>query len=75
MNQPEIGDMPEAARAVLDLQNELAERQHGQAADGAGACELRCHPGASSRPRCHEAKQPIGAESANAQTALRLLNR
>lgn len=30
MNQLETGEVSEAAQAVSDLQNELAERQHGQ---------------------------------------------
>jgi len=51
MDQLETGEVPEAAQAVSDLQNELAERQHWPACDGAGACEPLLTPWASSRPQ------------------------
>jgi C4-dicarboxylate-specific signal transduction histidine kinase len=72
MDQLEIGEVPEAAQAVSDLQNELAERQHGQLVTKLAQPNRVATLGQLS---AHEVKQPIGAVSANAQAALRLLNR
>jgi C4-dicarboxylate-specific signal transduction histidine kinase len=75
MDQLETGEVPEAAQAVSDLQNELAERQHGQLVTELAHANRVATLGQLSASIAHEVKQPIGVVSANAQAALRLLNR